>query len=244
MSTPDSPQSVLRHDYAGEGLGEDRLADTPWEQLERWVAEADERARSADDVYEPRAMSIATVDATGAPNVRTVLLRFLDPRGPGFVSSSDSTKGVELGGDPRVAANLVWPAMFRAVRLRGVVERIDEDEVAAYWSSRPYGSRISAWASHQSAPVAGRAELEERVAELERLYPDHGHPDDVPVPPTWWGYRVRAHEVEFWAGRPSRLHDRLVFTAVGSGGGAAAQDVDLHPALDDPAAWLVGRRQP
>lgn len=243
MST-EATDSVERHDYSGQGLIEADLAPTPWLQVERWVAEADERARTHDDVYEPRAISVATVDAAGAPNVRTVLLRFLDPRGPGFVSSSDSTKGVELAGNHHVAAAITWPAMFRAIRFRGRIELVDADEVAGYWASRPWGSRISAWASHQSAPATGREQLEADFARYAAQFPDHGRPDDVPVPETWKGYRVRATEVELWGGRSNRLHDRLVFTAVGAGGGAAAQDVDLAPSLDDAAAWTVHRRQP
>ncbi|MEP6799460.1 MAG: pyridoxal 5'-phosphate synthase, partial [Lapillicoccus sp.] len=197
------------------------------------------------DVYEPSAISVATVDASGVPNVRTVLMRFLDERGPGFVSSSDSTKGLELAAHPHVAAALTWPAMFRAIRFRGVIEPVDHETVAAYWASRPWGSRISAWASHQSAPVTGgRRALEDAFDRYAARFPDHGQADDVPVPDTWKGYRIRASEVEFWAGRRNRLHDRLVFSAVGAGGGAAAQDVATAPGLDDAGAWVLSRRQP
>ena len=148
--------AVYRVDYTGEGLSEAELAPTPWQQALRWVDEADARAEARDDVPEPRALSVATVDATGAPNVRTVLMRFFDERGPGFVTSRDSTKGVELAADPRVAVSLTWPAMFRSIRFRGVVEDVAADEVRAYWASRPWGSRISAWASRQSQPATGR----------------------------------------------------------------------------------------
>lgn len=236
--------TVDRRDYTGEGLSEADLAPTPWLQARRWVNEADDRARARDDVPEPRALSVATVDALGAPNVRTVLMRFFDERGPGFVTSLDSSKGVELRGNPRVAAALTWPAMFRAIRFRGVVEPVDRDEVAAYWASRPWGSRISAWASRQSEPASGRTELEESYDRYAALFPDRGEPTDVPVPDFWGGFRVLATEVEFWAGRRNRLHDRIVFTAVGSGGGAAPADVVLRPRLDDAAAWAVSRRQP
>ncbi len=237
-------EAVTRHDYTGDGLSEEDLAATPWLQLERWVADADARAVDHDDVFEPRAISVATVDAHGVPNVRTVLLRFLDERGPGFVSSSDSTKGMEISANPHVAAALTWPAMFRAIRFRGTIELVAADEVEAYWASRPWASRISAWASHQSAPANSRAQLEADYDRYAAQFPDHGRPDDVPVPETWKGYRVRATEVEFWGGRSNRLHDRLVFTAVGAGGGAAAQDIAIAPSLDDAAAWTVHRRQP
>jgi len=236
--------TVDRRDYTGEGLSEADLAPTPLQQARLWVDDADRRGAERDDVPEPRALSVATVDASGVPNVRTVLMRFLDERGPGFVSSLDSTKGLELRANPHVAASLTWPSMFRSIRFRGVFEQIERDEVADYWSSRPWGSRISAWASHQSAPARDRAQLEEDYARYAAQFPDHGRDDDVPVPATWTGYRVRASEVEFWAGRSNRLHDRLAFTAVGAGGGAAAQDVSSMPSLDDAAAWVRVRRQP
>ncbi len=236
--------AVYRVDYAGEGLSEAELASTPWQQARQWVEEADARAEARDDVPEPRALSVATVDTTGAPNVRTVLMRFFDERGPGFVTSRDSTKGVELAADPRIAASLTWPAMYRSIRFRGVVEDVAADEVRAYWASRPWGSRISAWASRQSQLATGREQLEADFDRYAAQFPDHGTADDVPVPDFWGGYRVRCREVEFWAGRRNRLHDRLVFTAVGAGGGAAAQDVDAYPSLNDPAAWTVLRRQP
>lgn len=239
-----SSDTVDRVDYTGEGLSEAELAPTPWQQIRRWVAEADQRGRERDDVPEPRALSVATVDAHGVPNVRTVLMRFLDERGPGFVSSRDSTKGIELQANPHIAAALTWPAMFRAIRFRGTVEEVDRDEVATYWASRPWGSRISAWASRQSEPATGRAQLEADFDRYAAQFPDHGRADDVPVPDFWSGFRIRCTEVELWGGRRNRLHDRLVFVAVGAGGGVAAQDVAAHPGLDDAAAWTVVRRQP
>jgi pyridoxamine 5'-phosphate oxidase len=225
-------ERVLRRDYVGEGLSEGEVAPTPWQQARRWVDEAVARSQVQDDVPEPLALSVATVDAEGAPNVRTVLMRFFDQRGPGFVTNTGSTKGVEIAATGRVAASLTWPAMYRAIRFRGVAELLDRDEVTAYFGSRPWGSRISAWASQQSQPVEGRAELEEAFERYAAQWPDHGRPDDVPVPENWGGYRVRCDEVEFWGGRTNRLHDRLVFTRVGDG------------SLDDAGAWRLWRRQP
>ncbi len=227
--------TVDRRDYPGEGLSEAELAPTPWQQAAAWVAEADRRGADGDDVPEPRALSVATVDRSGAPNVRTVLMRFFDERGPGFVTSLGSTKGVELLADARVAAALTWPAMFRAIRFRGTAEQLGLDEVRAYWSSRPWASRISAWASQQSRPAADRAELERSYDRYAVQFPDHGDPADVPVPESWGGFRVLASEVEFWAGRRNRLHDRLVFTAV---------DPADPPLLDDADGWTVTRLQP
>jgi len=223
----------VRSEYSGEGLSEDQLAATPLEQVRRWVADAEARHADRGDVAEPVALSVATVDVDGRPNVRTVLMRFLDDRGPGFVTDLGSTKSRELtttGG--AVAASLTWPAMYRAVRFRGRAVRVGRDEIAAYFVSRPWGSRISAWASRQSQPIADRAALVEAYERAAALYPDTGSPDDVPVPESWGGWRVECDEVELWAGRRDRLHDRLVFTRVADGG------------LDVPDAWAVHRRQP
>jgi pyridoxamine 5'-phosphate oxidase len=218
----------VRSEYSGEGLSEDQLAATPLEQVRRWVADAQAR----DDVVEPVALSVATVDADGRPNVRTVLMRFLDERGPGFVTDLGSTKSRELGATAAVAASLTWPAMYRAVRFRGRAVPLGRDEIAAYFVSRPWGSRISAWASEQSRPIADRAALVTAYEKYAALYPDTGSADDVPVPDSWGGWRIDCDEVELWAGRRDRLHDRLVFTRVAPG--------DLATA----SAWSVHRRQP
>lgn len=241
-------------DYTGDGLDETDCAPTPLEQVERWIAQARAAEVSGAESPEGVALSFATVDAAGAPNVRTVLMRFLDARGPGFVTDSGSAKAREIAANPRVAASLGWPALFRVVRFRGFAEPIEEAALADYWGSRPWGSRISAWASHQSAPVSGRAELEARFAEYAARFPDRGGVEDVPVPPTWAGYRIRPVEVEFWAGRTSRLHDRLVYSMSGDGSGAASEAPwggapwdsapDVMPLLDDPANWTLSRRQP
>jgi len=224
-----------RVEYLGEGLAESDLAATPFAQLSRWVQEAHAEGARGAESPEGLALSFATVDADGAPDVRTVLMRFLDPRGPGFVTDGGSAKARQLAADPRCAASLGWPELFRVVRFRGVAQPIEPELLAAYFAQRPWGSRIAAWASHQSDPIGSRAVL---MAEFDRYaarFPDHGSPDDVPVPPTWAGFRVAPWEVEFWAGRSSRLHDRVVFTAAGAG----------HPSLlDDPGAWRVSRRQP
>ncbi len=231
-----------RVDYTGEGLDEADLASTPYAQLTRWIGQAQAEGVRAAESPEGLALQFATVDAAGAPNVRTVLMRFLDPRGPGFVTDAGSIKGREIAANPAVAASLGWPELFRVVRFRGLAEPIEPEALADYFSQRPWGSRVAAWASHQSEQVASRAAL---LAEFDRYaaqFPDRGNPDDVPVPPSWSGFRIRATEVEFWAGRSSRLHDRIVFTAppVAASGGSAGQ----VPLLDDPSAWTVSRRQP
>ena len=222
----------VRRDYDGAGLGEDVLAPTPWEQASRWVEEAVQRQEEQGDAPEPTSLSVATVDADGRPDVRTVLMRFFDPSGPGFVTSLASTKGRQLRDNPAIAASLTWPGMFRAVRFRGTAHELGRAELTDYFGQRPWGSRISAWASQQSRPIDGRGELEAAFARYAERWPDHGRPDDVPVPAEWGGFRIACDEVEFWAGRRNRLHDRLVFERVGPG------------TLDQADAWRVLRRQP
>lgn len=223
---------ALRREYSGEGLTESHLAATPWEQARRWVDDAVCRSVERDDVPEPLAMSVATVDAAGRPDVRPVLMRFFGPAGPAFVTNLESAKGVQIAGNPGVAAALVWPALYRAIRFRGMAHQLGRDEVERYFGERPWGSRISAWASHQSQVIEGRSGLEEAYQRYAARWPDKGGPTDVPVPDFWGGYRITCDEVEFWAGRGNRLHDRLAFVRVGDGG------------LDDAGAWRVERRQP
>ena len=223
---------ALRREYHGEGLAESELAATASEQARRWLDDAVYRSVERDDVPEPLAMSVATVDASGRPDVRTVLLRFLDQQGPGFVSNLQSAKGVQIAATPAVAAAIVWPAMYRAIRFRGVARQLGRDEVGRYFRERPWGSRIGAWASRQSQVIQDRSGLDEAYQRYAAQWPDLGGPDDVPVPGFWGGWRITCDEVEFWAGRANRLHDRLVFVRVGGGG------------LDDASAWRVERRQP
>lgn len=227
-------RDVLRVIYEGDGLAESDLAPTPWQQVQRWVDDALDASAAGALVPEPTAMALATVDADGAPDVRTVLMRFLDDRGPGFATTTTSAKGRQFEAEPRVAATLTWPAMFRAIRFRGVIEPIEADVVEVYFSSRPWDSRISAWASHQSEPIADRPALQAAFDSAAQRWPDLGGEDDVPVPPSWGAYRIRPTEVEFWAGRKGRLHDRIVFTAR-----------DGQPGLmSDAQHWARSRRQP
>lgn len=225
-------RDVRRLDYSGDGLVEADVAESPYLQARAWVDGALAAADEREDVPEPSALSVATVDGSGAPDVRTVLMRFFDERGPGFVTNLGSTKSLQLQANPRVAAGLTWPAIYRAIRFRGTAEPLERDEVEAYFQSRPYGSRLSAWASEQSRPAADRAELERRWQEVLERFPDTGSDDDVPVPDFWGGWRIVCDEVEFWAGRSNRLHDRIVFRRTGPGD------------LADPGAWARLRLQP
>lgn len=222
----------VRVDYTGEGLSEDRCPDAPLEVVREWVATAIQRHAEHGDVPEPTAMAVATVDADGLPDVRTVLMRGLDERGPAFYTNTDSAKGRQLRGNPAVAATLTWAGLHRAVRFRGLAEPLPAEEVRAYFVSRPWASRIGAHASAQSHPVAGRESLETAYRDCAERFPDTGSPDDVPVPRDWGGYRIVADRVELWAGRRSRLHDRIVWERVGPGG------------LDEPGAWRRVRLAP
>ncbi|OLT43342.1 pyridoxamine 5'-phosphate oxidase [Serinicoccus sp. CNJ-927] len=221
-----------RADYTGEGITEQDAPEAPLPLVQDWLDQAIARHEERGDVPEPAALWVATVDADGMPDVRAVLMRFLDAQGPGFLTSSDSAKGLQLAANDKVAATLTWAGMFRAVRFRGRAQELPTDLVDDYFRSRPYGSRISAHASTQSAPVADRATLEQAYQECAERWPDRGRPDDVPRPTTWSGYRIVPERVEVWGGRRNRLHDRLVWERVAAGG------------LDDPAAWRRSRIQP
>jgi pyridoxamine 5'-phosphate oxidase len=231
-SARDGLAPVRRVDYTGDGLVEADVAASPYLQARAWVDAAVTAADERDDVPEPTAISVATVDATGTPDVRTVLMRFFDERGPGFVTNLGSAKSLQLQANPRIAAALTWPAIYRAIRFRGTAELVEREEVEAYFDSRPYGSRLSAWASDQSRPAADRAELERMWEQVQSRFPDRGGEHDVPVPDFWGGWRIVCDEVEFWAGRRNRLHDRIVFRRTGDGD------------LADAGSWTRLRLQP
>jgi pyridoxamine 5'-phosphate oxidase len=221
--------SQRRVDYADVPFEEGDLAGTPLEQFRRWYSAAVDAS-----VVEPNAMTVATADADG-PSARTVLLKAVDARGFVFYTNQRSRKARAIGADPRVSLLFAWTGLQRQVAVRGTASPVPREETEAYFRSRPHGSRIGAWVSEQSAPVASAAVLHEREAQLRERWPDRGRADDVPTPSHWGGYLVRAWEVEFWQGRASRLHDRLVLRTAAAGTTAA---------LDDPGAWRVERRQP
>lgn len=191
----------MRRAYSGAGLHESDLERGWLESLRLWLQEAD-----AAHVPEPNAMVVATASRRGMPSARTVLLKGLDDRGLVFFTSLDSRKGRELEENPRAALVFPWIGFSRQVVVEGAVEALSAAESDAYFASRPRGAQLGAAASDQSQPIASREELERRFHELAEL-----HPGAVPRPARWGGLRVLPDRVEFWQGRPNRLHDRLRF---------------------------------
>lgn len=190
-------------------LTEEMMAGDPYTQLDRWLGEALEHG-----VHEPSAMVLATLDPDGMPRARTVLLKSLDEQGLAFHTNRNSQKGRNLAAHPSAALVFPWYQMERQVTARGPVETIDDEESDLYFSFRPYRSQIAAWASDQSSEIPNREHLERAFERYLAEFPEA----EVPRPPHWGGYRVRAVEVEFWQGGPHRLHDRLVYRRQPDGG--------------------------
>jgi pyridoxamine 5'-phosphate oxidase len=179
------------------------MSDDPLRRFQAWFREAE-----AAGVEVPEAMTLATATRDGRPSARFVLLKGADDDGFVFYTGYGSRKSDELAENPRAALVFYWRQVGRQVRVEGVVERVSEEESAAYFATRPRASQLAAWASAQSRPLASRAELEQRYAELEREYAGR----EVPLPPHWGGYRLRPDAYEFWVHRDNRLHDRERYT--------------------------------
>lgn len=208
-----------REDYEGEGFDVGDVDPDPVVQVRRWF---DEWVAVAPN--EPDAVVLATADADGRPSVRTVLMRGFDERGCTIFTSYDSRKGHDLAANPHGAIVCSWVPLLRQVNLRGPVTKVSRAESEAYFASRPRGSQLAAWASHQSSVLEDRAELEARFAEADQRFAE----GNVPCPPFWGGYRLVPDEIELWQGRPSRMHDRLRYERDASA----------------PAAWRIVRLSP
>ena len=202
--------ALSRHtDYGEIALEEGSLLGDPMKQVEQWLAEADEQG-----VYEPNAMVLSTIDPDGTPTSRTVLCRGVSERGITFFTDYTSQKGRALDAHPDVAVVFPWYTLHRQIKIRGTVEKVSPEDSDAYFFTRPRDSRIGAWASDQSQPIESREALEAKVEQATQRF--HGV-DEVPRPEKWGGYLIRPRSIEFWAGRRSRLHDRIRFVRTDDG---------------------------
>ncbi|WP_372964874.1 pyridoxamine 5'-phosphate oxidase [Marinobacter sp.] len=206
----------MRRDFESEGLNREHLNDDPVIQFQNWF----EDARQAG-ILEPNAMSLATTGADQMPDIRTVLLKYFDDRGFVFYTNYGSRKACELEENPRAALLFPWIGLNRQVRIQGTVEKVSKTESLKYFTSRPRGSQIGAWVSEQSKAITSRGLLEQKVAEMKRKFSS----GEIPLPGFWGGYRVVPERMEFWQGRPSRLHDRFEY-------------------IREANAWTIQRLQP
>jgi pyridoxamine 5'-phosphate oxidase len=202
-----SDLAAMRLSYPEMPLDLAHLDPDPYRQFAYWLAEAGEHRA----ITEPNGMVVATVDANGIPSTRSVLLKGADERGFTFFTNYESKKAQDLAANPNASLTFPWYPLFRQVHVSGRVSKVPRDESVAYFKTRPWGSRIGAWASLQSTPLVERTTLEERWAHFAELYPEGA---DVPTPENWGGYLLAPTAIEFWQGRHSRLHDRFRYERI------------------------------
>lgn len=209
--------SHLREEYTRDGLSRSTLSSNPFEQFQLWF----KQVQSAQ-LPEPNAMSLATVSGLGVPSLRTVLLKYFDEKGFVFFTNYTSQKAHDIEENPAVALMFPWIDLERQVIIQGRAEKISTAESLKYFLSRPTGSQLGAWVSHQSRVISGRSMLESKLAQMKQKFKD----GKIPLPDFWGGYRVVPVAIEFWQGRPNRLHDRLRY----------------H--LNDSGRWVIDRLAP
>ena len=200
------PSIETRHDYDKDQLDLSAVARDPFTQFQTWFD-----AANAAGVPEPNAMVVATASAEGRPSSRVVLMRGFDDRGFVFYTNYQSRKGSDLAANPFASCVWFWQSMERQVRVEGLVVKVEPSESDDYWNGRPKNSKLGAWVSDQSSPVESRQALETELETLQQRFPG----DEIPRPPHWGGFRIIPTVVEFWQGRRSRLHDRIVYQRSG-----------------------------